>query len=40
MSTAVRELCVGKGFRFESRGPFEMKGFGELVPLYEVVWRD
>jgi class 3 adenylate cyclase len=39
VSTAVRELCVGKGFSFEARGPFELKGFEELVPLYEVVWR-
>ena len=39
VSTAVRELCVGKGFNFESRGPFELKGFEELVPLYEVVWQ-
>jgi class 3 adenylate cyclase len=39
-STAVRELCVGKGFAFEARGPFELKGFAELVPLYEVSWRD
>jgi class 3 adenylate cyclase len=40
VSTAVRELCVGKGFTFEPRGPFEMKGFEELIPLYEVTWRD
>jgi len=39
VSTAVRELCVGKGFSFESRGPFELKGFGELVTLFEVRWR-
>ena len=39
VSTAVRELCVGKGFTFEARGPFELKGFNELVPLYEVLWR-
>jgi len=38
-STAVRELCVGKGFTFEPRGPFELKGFDELIPLHEVVWR-
>ena len=31
-STAVRELCVGKGFTFEPRGPFELKGFEELSP--------
>jgi class 3 adenylate cyclase len=39
-STAVRELCVGKGFTFEARGPYELKGFEELVPLHEVVWRE
>ena len=38
-STAVKELCVGKGFTFESRGPYELKGFAELVPLYEVRWQ-
>jgi class 3 adenylate cyclase len=39
VSTAVRELCVGKGFAFEARGPFELKGFDELVQLFEVTWR-
>jgi class 3 adenylate cyclase len=39
VSTAVRELCVGKGFVFEARGPFELKGFAEPVALYEVAWR-
>ena len=34
--TAVRELCVGKGFTFEARGPFELKGFEDPVPLHEV----
>lgn len=40
VSTAVRELCVGKGFTFEPRGPFELKGFDETVPLFEVRWAD
>jgi class 3 adenylate cyclase len=40
VSTAVRELSVGKGFAFEARGPFELKGFDELIPLYEVAWRE
>jgi class 3 adenylate cyclase len=40
VSTAVRELCVGKGFAFEPRGPFELKGFGEMIPLFEVRWRE
>jgi class 3 adenylate cyclase len=39
VSTAVRELCVGKNFAFELRGPFELKGFAEPVALYEVTWR-
>jgi len=40
VSTAVRELAVGKGFRFEARGPYELKGFEELIPLFEVAWRE
>jgi class 3 adenylate cyclase len=40
VSTAVRELSVGKGFTFEARGPFELKGFDEMIPLFEVRWRD
>jgi class 3 adenylate cyclase len=40
VSTAVRELCVGKGFTFDARGPYELKGFDELIPLYEVRWRE
>lgn len=40
VSTAVRELCRGKTFAFEVRGPFELKGFDEQVPLFEVAWRD
>jgi class 3 adenylate cyclase len=39
VSTAVRELCVGKGFAFEARGPFELKGFNEPIQLFEVSWR-
>lgn len=39
VSTAVRELCVGKGFAFEARGAFELKGFDEPVSLFEVGWR-
>jgi len=38
-STAVKELCVGKNFTFETRGPYELKGFEDLIPLHEVMWR-
>jgi class 3 adenylate cyclase len=40
VSTAVRELCLGKGFAFEARGPFDLKGFDQPVPLFEVAWQE
>jgi len=36
VSTAVRELCVGKRFHFHPRGAFDLKGFSEPVPVFEV----
>jgi len=36
VSTAVRELCAGKDFGFESRGSLDLKGFVEPVPVFEV----
>ncbi len=36
VSTAVRELCVGKRFGFESKGALDLKGFAEPVPVFEV----
>jgi class 3 adenylate cyclase len=39
VSVAVRELCVGKRFRFEPRGPMAMKGFSEPTHVYEVSWQ-
>lgn len=36
VSTAVRELCVGKRFAFDSKGAFDLKGFAEPVPVFEV----
>ncbi len=36
VSTAVRELCVGKRFGFVSKGAFDLKGFAEPVPVFEV----
>jgi class 3 adenylate cyclase len=40
VSRAVHDLCLGKGFAFQERGPFELKGFAEPIALYEVAWRD
>jgi class 3 adenylate cyclase len=39
-SLAVRELCVGKRFRFEERGPVQLKGLPEPTTAYRVSWRD
>jgi class 3 adenylate cyclase len=36
VSTAVRELCVGKRFAFDSMGAHDLKGFAEPVPVFEV----
>ena len=38
VSTGVRELCVGKRFSFDARGPIDLKGFPEPVSVYEVAW--
>ena len=39
-SVAVRELSVGKQFRFEDRGLVKLKGLPERVTAYGVSWRD
>lgn len=36
VSSAVRELSIGKGFDFMDRGPIALKGFDEPTRLYEV----
>ena len=40
VSKLVRDLCQGKGLNFNDLGQAEFKGFGEKMPVYEVVWRD
>jgi class 3 adenylate cyclase len=39
VSEIVRGICAGKSLKFTSRGGYDMKGFGEPINLYEVVWR-
>jgi class 3 adenylate cyclase len=39
VSNVVRELCIGKGYLFESRGTVPLKGFDEPVSLFELAWR-
>jgi class 3 adenylate cyclase len=40
VSIAVRELCMGKQFRFEDRGAIPLKGLPELIQTYAVIWHD
>jgi class 3 adenylate cyclase len=35
---AVRDLALGKGFVFRSRGRLRLKGFDSPIPAFEVVW--
>lgn len=39
VSGAVRDLAIGKPFRFERRGRLSVKGFDEPVSVFEVGWR-
>lgn len=40
VSSAIRDLAVGKGFDFASRGTLRPKGFSEPVRVFEVRWSD
>jgi class 3 adenylate cyclase len=39
VSSAVRELCMGKGLTFEDEGEVALKGFDEPLRVYGVAWR-
>jgi len=38
VTSAVREMCLGKGFRFEDKGHVDLKGFDEPMRVFEVAW--
>ena len=40
VSVAVRELCMGKPFRFDDRGEQRLKGLPEPTRIYGVDWND
>lgn len=40
VSLVVRELCIGKRFRFEPRRQLQLKGVSEPTSAYRVLWRD
>lgn len=39
VSTAVRELCIGKRLEFDCAGPIALKGFVEPVQVHRVIWE-
>lgn len=38
VASVVRDLCIGKGFAFQSLGDVLLKGFDEPMRVYEVRW--
>ncbi len=40
VSVAVRELCIGKPFRFDDHGELMLKGMPEPTQTYAVSWRE
>jgi class 3 adenylate cyclase len=38
-ASAVRDLALGKGFRFRRVGQVRLKGFDESVTAFEVAWQ-
>jgi adenylate cyclase len=40
VSVAVRELCMGKPFRFDDRGKHTLKGLLEPIHIYAINWSD
>ena len=40
VSEIVRGICAGKNYNFKNLGGFPMKGFGEDVTLFEVIWSE
>ena len=39
VSVEVRDSCNGATRVFTERGPFELKGFADPIPLFEVSWN-
>jgi class 3 adenylate cyclase len=38
-TNVVRELCIGRRFRFDACGEKSFKGFAQPVPVFEVPWQ-
>jgi class 3 adenylate cyclase len=39
VSSAIAELCLGKGLSFEDLGEVTLKGFGSPVRAHAAAWR-
>jgi class 3 adenylate cyclase len=39
VSSAIAELCIGKGLSFEDLGQVILKGFGSPVRAHAAAWR-
>jgi class 3 adenylate cyclase len=39
VSDVTKHLAAGSGFQFVERGRTKLKGIGEILKLYEVVWK-
>ena len=40
VSKLVKDLCAGKGLKFNDLGEVEFKGFEEKIPVSEVLWQE
>ncbi|MBT3306019.1 MAG: adenylate/guanylate cyclase domain-containing protein, partial [Alphaproteobacteria bacterium] len=40
VSEIVRGICAGKSYKFKNLGGFPMKGFGDDITLFEVIWNE
>jgi len=40
VSEIVRGFCAGKSYNFKNLGGFPMKGFGDDITLFEVLWDE
>ena len=39
VSSAVRDLAIGKAYGFTKRGRIRLKGFDEPMAIYDVAWQ-
>ena len=40
VTRVIQDLCIGKKLPFSDQGEIQLRGFDELVRLYEVTWQE